>query len=1019
MARPFAWLTLLILSVGTLSSVLYMDSYLYRGVDFGPHSEPTPTFPGNGMGVNTFLDRETNLSDITRTLEMIKAAGFTWVRQEFPWEDIEPTPKGFQRVDPDGKPRSTWAKYDFIVSEADRLGLYLLIRLDRPPAWARQRGLATSKPGTTGPPDDFSTFGEFARTLADRYKGRPRYYQIWNEPNLHNEWNDQPIDPVGYVKLLAVAYRAIKEVDPQATVVMAGLAPTDQTGPENLNDLIFLEQAYAAGLAHYFDVMSVMIYGLGYPPEDRRTDLLRANFSRPVLIRALMEHFGDGSKPVIAAEYGWVSLPEGWAGRPSIWGDSISEDLQAQYLVDGYRRARIEWPWMSAMFVWAFKWPQTPSADPQDPTPYFAIVRPDYSPRKAYHALAEYAASQPRPNGRYVVNTSSLSFSTYATRVDLIIPDHQGPLTATWKTDGSVPRTVALVPGPNHLITGLPSGRHAVTLELSRSVTFELDLIHEPILPWGNSVSVLATMLLMMLPAYGVVGYLMAAGPSVRRFSRQLRQICLQPNSVVAPRLAKLDMMAQSRAGTVTGLVLTACLSAAVAGGVPGYLVAVLLGVYAITSFLWPPAGLAGVLATVGFVFRPVAGPVGSFAPSELLFLAWAVGSWIRLGVLSLADLSMSPWSKLLGVFKSALRHRSEIVLPAAFLAVATASLLVPPPYWLKYALREYRTVILEPIFLYFTVLALRPTLGNKRWPLIGLLGGGAVVAVLGIVQFFRGNDLVIAEGAARITSVYRHPNNLGLYLERIVPYGFALAMLLPRTGRGFVLALTSTCLAALLLTFSRGAWLATSAALIAGALLISKRRLAVVGAISSVVLIGVLAIFQAARLGDIWQLGSGSTSLRLLLWQAAINMIRDHPITGLGLDQFLYYYNPQYVLPGAWEERFTSHAHNLILDLWIRLGIIGLVVGALLIGALFQKGIATLRHVHGKDRWVLVGALSSSVAMLVHGMVDNAFFAQDLAYIFWFSYGAVMDAKAFSPVAAKLASGAHEQTRTMEVTQS
>ena len=58
-----------------------------------------------------------------------------------------------------------------------------------------------------------------------------------------------------------------------------------------------------------------------------------------------------------------------------------------------------------------------------------------------------------------------------------------------------------------------------------------------------------------------------------------------------------------------------------------------------------------------------------------------------------------------------------------------------------------------------------------------------------------------------------------------------------------------------------------------------------------------------------------GSNNTRLNVWQASFDMIRDHPLTGIGLDQFLYKYQIEYVKPEAWLERFTSHPHNFLLD--------------------------------------------------------------------------------------------------------
>ena len=56
-------------------------------------------------------------------------------------------------------------------------------------------------------------------TVLNHFKGRIRYYEIWNEQNLSREWEGAPLNAADYVRLLEGAYLAIKAVDPQAIVV--------------------------------------------------------------------------------------------------------------------------------------------------------------------------------------------------------------------------------------------------------------------------------------------------------------------------------------------------------------------------------------------------------------------------------------------------------------------------------------------------------------------------------------------------------------------------------------------------------------------------------------------------------------------------------------------------------------------------------------------------------------------------------------------------------------------------------
>lgn len=112
--------------------------------------------------------------------------------------------------------------------------------------------------------------------------------------------------------------------------------------------------------------------------------------------------------------------------------------------------------------------------------------------------------------------------------------------------------------------------------------------------------------------------------------------------------------------------------------------------------------------------------------------------------------------------------------------------------------------------------------------------------------------------------------------------------------------------------------------------------------------------------------------------------MIRDHPLLGVGLDNFLYSYRTYYVLPTAWEEFNLSHPHNLVFDFWLRLGLLGLLVLFWLLVAFFRRGWRVYRRLpESSERMLVLGLMAGMVNLVAHGLVDNAFFLVDLAFAF------------------------------------
>jgi hypothetical protein len=344
----------------------------------GPRG-PVDTRPGAArLGMNVFLEQEVEPEKRQRSLELLRAAGVDWIRQQLPWEQIEPVAKG-QTTDPNFG-GSTWVKFDDIVDRATALGMNVLLRLDTSPRWA----LRADAPDGLSPPINDADYWDFVAQVAARYRGKVAAYQIWNEPNLHIEWGRRPPDARAYARLLRGASERIHAIDPSAKVVTAALAPTLTENAEAMNELIYLRELYAAGARGAFDVLAVQAYGLRGGPDDPRVDSSDVTFSRPTLVHQIMDMNGDGATPVWATELGWnvnpPSVPEQRFGR-------VTPSLQARYTVRAFERMREQWPWMEVAYVWYWKRPDHTNRD-QD-WYWFRLAEPDFTLQPVYYALRD------------------------------------------------------------------------------------------------------------------------------------------------------------------------------------------------------------------------------------------------------------------------------------------------------------------------------------------------------------------------------------------------------------------------------------------------------------------------------------------------------------------------------------------------------------------------------------------------------------------------------------------------------
>jgi O-antigen ligase len=248
-----------------------------------------------------------------------------------------------------------------------------------------------------------------------------------------------------------------------------------------------------------------------------------------------------------------------------------------------------------------------------------------------------------------------------------------------------------------------------------------------------------------------------------------------------------------------------------------------------------------------------------------------------------------------------------------------------------------------------------------------------------------------------RLRSIYGSPNNVALYLGRLLPFLVAMGLLGTRSLHGrrrllYALAILPIGLA-ILLTFSKGAlFLGVPAALFVVFWLWQRQNgrrtwpwavaALVAGAAALVVVSQISAL--AARL-DLF----GTTGVfRVNLWRAGLQMWADHPWFGVGLDNFLYAYRGRYILEAAWQEPDLNHPHNLILDFGTRLGVFGLLAGAWLLAEAVRHTRRAIRSVN--DAWlpVAVGIAGALAAIVAHGLVDHSFFLVDLAYVFFLLLG-------------------------------
>jgi hypothetical protein len=198
-----------------------------------------------GVALSQTESGEMALSDeaFVSLVDALEQSGAAWTRVHLPWESYqpEPPPAQFRMLD--------W--YDRRLALVASTGVRIIATVADAPEWAAEYPCAPIHA------DRLDEFGQFLNVLVHRYKQPPyniHHWELINEPDSVQRrpdanglgcWADASTDRDGlvYTEMLAVAHAAIKAADPEATILMGGVAhdwftayggPFDRSFPDDV-----------------------------------------------------------------------------------------------------------------------------------------------------------------------------------------------------------------------------------------------------------------------------------------------------------------------------------------------------------------------------------------------------------------------------------------------------------------------------------------------------------------------------------------------------------------------------------------------------------------------------------------------------------------------------------------------------------------------------------------------------------------------------------------------------------------
>ncbi len=326
--------------VTLIAAVVAVTASATRAVPPRLPSGPIP----DGLGVNIHF---TNPQP--GEMAMLAGGGFTWVRMDFDWNQVE-YEKGKYRFD----------AYDRLMKALEEHRIRPIFILD----YVHRLYDDAQSPHSD---EAIAAFARFAAASAKHFQGRGILWEMYNEPNILPFWRPR-VNVDDYVRLAAATGKAIRAVAPKEAYIGPGTSTID---------FRFLEACFKGGLLKFWDAVSVHPYRSSGPetviPEYARLrDLIRRHAPRGKRV------------PIISGEWGYSSA---WAGMDA---ERQAKMLARQWLTN----LSCDIP-LSIWYDWHDDGP-----DPREPEHHFGTTlhptmpdrTPIYDPKPAYIAAQTLTA---------------------------------------------------------------------------------------------------------------------------------------------------------------------------------------------------------------------------------------------------------------------------------------------------------------------------------------------------------------------------------------------------------------------------------------------------------------------------------------------------------------------------------------------------------------------------------------------------------------------------------------------------